>query len=478
MAYNIHQLNLEKLNSENEMKRLDEYQKAIKYYENETAQFVAEKIRIKIGERFKELRVNYCDPVVNALVSRLKVTNVRCEDEDVAKYLQSVWRKNKMDRFHIKNMRQAIKLGDSFVLVWPDEINKISKITVLDPSTCFPVYEDDEGTLLWFKRQWLGFNKEGAVTAFKFIYYPDRVERFYAMPDRTKTSIALSDFANMTWIEYTEDDQEAIIKHPYGMPFVHFANRPDDSPYGESEIHNIYGLQDAINSQIINLVRIGEFCGAKQGVLKGASPDDFPKDKNGNPMINIDIGDWLVISNPEGSVSSIDQSSPDGVVKILDTLIDKIAEVTRTPKAVLESSDGNAASGFALSKVEAPLIAKCNESQVVFGSCYEDVFKLILKQARAMGVSEAKEIDAYAEWLPLTEESPSDKYTKAQEMGIWIDKKVVSRAYARRELGLTNQEIGKIKEELSQETESDIMAAMYGLDHQSDPINDENSGDE
>ena len=167
------------------------------------------------------------------------------------------------------------------------------------------------------------------------------------------------------------------------------------------------------------------------------------------------------------------------MVKILDTLIDKIAEVTRTPKAVLESSDGNAASGFALSKVEAPLIAKCNESQVVFGSCYEDVFKLILKQARAMGVSEAKEIDAYAEWLPLTEESPSDKYTKAQEMGIWIDKKVVSRAYARRELGLTNQEVEKVELEISEETEADIMAAMYGLEHQNDPTNDDgNSGGE
>jgi len=471
-----HQLNLMKMYMDNEIKRLKNYAEAEKYYRNQTNCSLPSKYEAELQRRYPRLRANYCRPVIDTMAGRLKVTNVRCEDKKTAAYLQDVWRKNKMDKYSLKNLKQAIKLGDSFILVWPDDENKTSKITVLDPATCFPMYADDDGTMLWFKRQWVGFDKDGNPAAFKFIYYPDRVERFIykvsAVQILEKTS--LSQLAVANWEDYTEDGLPASYNHSCGIPFVHFANRADECPFGESELQDVFGLQDALNIQLHILMNVGEFSGFMQGVITGVVKQDFETDENGDPIIRMTAGDFLTISDTEARAYMLPQSSPDGVISVIDETIDVIAETTLTPRSALEASAGNAiTSGYALSKAEAPLIRKCEEGQTNFGCSYEEVFSLVIQQARIMGISEVAEIDAYPEWMPLTDESPTDKLTRAQENAIYVEQKVVSRQYVQRELGLTQDEIDKILDEIKQEDEAAIDRAIGGMIHGSGELEDE-----
>ena len=455
-----------------ETARLQSYEKATQYYKGVGPFSLPKKLQKAISTRYPHLKGNYCDVIVNAMVSRLTATNVRCEDGSKAKFLQSVWRNNQMDAKNITNMRQAIKLGDSFVLVWPKADKSGSTITVLESDTCFPYYMDDDGTLASFKRQWIGFLPDTKPAAFKYIYYTNRVERYYlALSQKdidTTTSLALATSAN--WLPYDLDGEAAVHSHPYGMPFVHFANKKEISPYGTSEQENMYGLQDAINIMLHVLARVGEFSGSKQGVLTGVSKTDFPnKDKDGNPYINLDVGDFLTFVDQEAKAYMLDQTSPDGVVTVIDGFIDNLAITSRTPRSVMDAPDsGTAASGFALAKMEAPLISKCTEAQVVFGAAYEQLFNLITQQSKLMGVEGANGLSddsAYIEWAPLTDKSPSDKLAEAQTYNIYIDKKVLSTKAVQRELGYTEEEQKKINKEIADFDEDEMNRALMGAAH-------------
>jgi hypothetical protein len=335
--------------------------------------------------------------------------------------------------------------------------------------------------MLYFKRQWVGFDEQGIPTAYKYVYYSDRVEMFYNKINNNELirATSASYLASANWMPYPNKD-EYIINHPYGIPFVHFANRPDESPYGESELHDIYGLQDAINTQLHVLANVGELCGYKQGIFTGVTQEDFPeKTIDGNPSLKMMAGDFLAFQRDETKAYMLDQSTPDGVLSVINSLIDRVADVSLTPRSSLESdSGGTASSGYALSKIEAPLIRKCEEGQVIFGSCYEDVFRLVISQARKMKVQGIEEVNAYPEWMPLTDESPSDKLAKAQENQVYIDKQVVSRQYVQRELGLTQEEIDAVNKEIAEEQDSELNRIMSGLAHADSQGNQEPSGNE
>ncbi len=448
-----------------EERRLRIYREADRYFHGQGKVILPPKFSVSMRARYPKLKANYCKTIVNAMVSKLKVTNVRCEDKQTGDYLQNIWRASKMDARNIKNIRQAVKRGDSFLLVWPDVKTKTSQIHVLDAETCFPFYLDDEGTLLYFKRQFIGFNLKGEPAAFKFIYYHDRLEKFYS-----PVSVAIMNSGSRVeslsltnWLPYEEDGFSSVVRHPYGIPIVHFVNNQDESPFGESEISNVLGLNDAINAQLINLMRVGEFCGAKQGIISGVSSGDFPQTSDGKPRIDMNAGDFMAFQNHEAKAWQLDQSTPTGILDIIHELIDLIAQTSRTPKSILEMSDSGVASGFALSKVEGPMISKCSEAQVVFGSSYEEVFQIILKQAAILRVPNLKDVDAYAEWSPLTEETPQDLLTKAQTLDVYKNMGAISKGYVQRDLGLTEEEIAKINLESASEGESDLDRILAGL---------------
>ncbi|EIW20722.1 MULTISPECIES: phage portal protein [Pelosinus] len=452
------QLSLMSIIMINEQARLNHYDKCQDYYEGNQPLKVPEKYK-KIIETEYNIKANYCKPIIEAPVSRLKVEGIKCEDKVVNKFLTDIWDNNRMDAKSIKFHRNAVKKGDSFAQVWPKFIHGTDKpigyeIKFLRPDIVFPMYQsDDDESLAWVKKQWLTFDLDGLPMARKDIFYHDRIERYVATVSHYMGALSLGGYAMLQWQGYNQDGFEPILKNPYGIiPIVHFKNREDDCPFGTTELEDAFTLQDGINKLIIDLMRTSDFQAFKQRYISGADEDSFEIDeKTGKRTVQSNPGDvWLLPE--ESKVGDLEAADPKGILESIDKLIDLLAEVTRTPRNILQDSAGSASSGFALQKVEQPLIDKVQEMQISFGNSYEDINKILM----TMGIHH-KEIAKIEKtetiWKELTQTSPADKLTIAQERQVKKQNKVISAAEWQRLEGYTEEEIDNINAEIAAETE-------------------------
>lgn len=456
--------------AQNEQERLDYYAKCDQYYDGDHPLKVPEKYK-QILEQEYGLIVNYCAPVVDAPVSRLTVDSLQCEDKATKEFLDGVWKKNKMDKKQIKIFRNAVKKGDAFVQVWPHfpmGSNKPDRyeIKFLRPDIVYPFYSsDDDESLEWVKKQWVAYIG-GEAIARKDLFYPDRIERYFA--GVTNPSMTMADFASAEWLPYTADGQPAVITNPYGrIPIIHFKNKEDDTPFGTSELQNAFTVQDGINKLIIDLVRTADFQAFKQRYVTGVEESELPVNPNtGKPELNCNPGEiWRF--GGEGSevtVGELTQNDPTGILSSIDKMVDHLCAVTRTPKTVLSDNDGTVASGFALSKIEAPLLNKVAECQVSFGDSFVDMNRLLLVMAKYHGESVNAESDVWANWKEVAADSPSDRLAESQRKQILKQNRVISSRQWALEEGYTAEEIERMQGELKSEDEAET-ASLIGHEY-------------
>lgn len=464
-------LNIMQLVAQQEQARLDGYARYKDYYDGKHPLKVPEKYK-EIAAQEYDIRANYCDVVVNALVSRLKIEGIKCSSENQALadecegFIDRAWKANRMDAKHSRINRGAVKCGDSFVQVWPKFVAGSDKpvgyqISYIDPSLVFPFYSsDDDDSLEWVKKQWIAFDSQGAPYARKDIYYADRIERFYAVTSDTAPTLAR--YAGMQWQPYTEDGFEAQLINPYGIiPIVHLRNRQDESPFGASELENALTLQDAINKAVIDLMRIADAQGFPQRYITGADTDMFPKDANGEPIVlSGPAKTWLLPI--DATAGEFGEANPTGALDTINKLIDRLCEVTRTPRSAMSTdAAGTASSGFALQKIEGPLIDKALECQTTFGNAYEDICRLLLIMGQYHGELSGADVEIDCMWNGIMTKSPTDEYQEAQTIALLLVNKVISIAEAQRKLGYTPKEIESMAKELEEEANK-AEAALLG----------------
>ncbi len=454
--------------SQNEQARLHYYDKCERYYEGEHPLRVPEKYREIIEQEYK-IPINYCAPIVDAVVSRLKVESVQCDDKPTKEFVDKAWKANRMNKKQIKIFRNAVKKGDAFAQVWPHfppGSNKPDRyeIKFLRPDIIFPFYSsDDDESLEWVKKQWVAYS-DGLPMARKDIFYPDRIERYYATV--SSTTMTLADFAATEWLPYEKDGQKAVIQNPYGrIPIIHFKNKEDDSPFGTSELQNAFPVQDGLNKMIINLTRTTDFQAFLQRYVTGVDEEQLPVNRDtGRRELRSNPGDVWRFDDPEVKVGELSQSDSAGILSSIDKMVDHLCAVTRTPKTVLSDNDGTIASGFALSKVEAPLLNKVAECQISFGDSFEDLNKLLLLMGKYHGEAVTPDADVWASWKEVTADSPSDRLAEAQRRQILKQNRVISARQWSLEEGYTPEEIERMQGEMATEGEAET-ASMIGHDY-------------
>ena len=456
-------LSLAEVLANNEQHRLMYYKRCEDYYDGKHPLHVPEKYKAMLEQGYG-VRTNYCAPIVDAPVSRLKVECIQCDDEQAKEFLDACWRKNRMDAKSVKTHRAAIKKGDAFLQIWPHFPQGTLKpdgysIKFLTPDIVFPYYaDDDDESLQYVKKQWLAWGENGLPMARKDMFYPDRIERYYN--DATMT-YPLSDFAKTAWLPYELDGQPAVIQNPYGViPIVHFRNKEDDSPMGTSGLHDAFHIQDGINKLIIDLMRTADFQAFRQRWIAGVTEDEIPL-VDGKRVLTSNPGDVWRFDEPDVKTGEFSEGNLTQILEAIDKMVDHLCAVTRTPKSVLQDSDGTASSGFALEKVEAPLLDKVSENQVSFGSAYADLCRILMIMGAYHGDCPKADVEAWIDWKDATSESPADKLSDAQRKQILKVNNVISARQWAKEEGYTEEDINRMQEEMKIEAETS-MGALIG----------------
>src|SRR5438874_10371930 len=188
------------------------YARTERYYNgNHNLAFATEKFQNAFGTLFREFALNLCPVICDAVRDKLRVTGFSVDSvssprvnkgksrgEDAAGNLQDInpsvalthvratdtevidtaarriWQRNLMTIRSGEIHKEALKNGDAYAIVWPNERGE----AVIYPNrsaNMAVVYDDDSpGSILWAAKAWRGADKYYRLN----LFYPDRIEKY------------------------------------------------------------------------------------------------------------------------------------------------------------------------------------------------------------------------------------------------------------------------------------------------------------
>jgi Phage portal protein, SPP1 Gp6-like len=240
------------------MQRLDEpaarYHELNLYYRGEQPlAFLSPEARTALGNRFGRMASNIPKLAVTALAERLRVTGFTGDAAD----LWPDWIRNDLDQLSGTAHREALLLGDSYVIVWADQFGR-PKVT--SESANQVAVQRDPGTrqIVAAAKRW-----ETATTTEVMLYEADQITRYRA---------------NATGATTLGYNVVETIANPLGVvPVVGLQNsdRILDG-YGASEIDDLKPLVDALNKLLIDMMTTSEYTGRPRRWATGIEVTEEP----------------------------------------------------------------------------------------------------------------------------------------------------------------------------------------------------------
>lgn len=338
-----------------------------------------------------EFESNLCSPVIDAVNDRLLISSVTATagaDTDTAasdeatKLVTQIWDANELDTRYRSWNRKALRDGDAYVIVWPDQTpepgDELSgdrdvtgaalegvpagvNITYADPR-CGRMFYDPENPRrkLFFAQMW-----EFTVVGEKKprirmnLFYPDRIEKWISAPgDRQKVAKEFTPFIDLdqdddndypgSGADPDNDPDSASawpMENPYGVvPVFHLRTAYE---YGDPEHKNAFAPQDALSRLIEMMMVVVEFNGypqryaiqeadsfgtqsIREDPLAEHSPADYDRDiAEGYSLTEINAG---AISNETGS----NYEANPGAMQVYKGFKEVGAFTTAVPQAFLE----------------------------------------------------------------------------------------------------------------------------------------------
>lgn len=345
------------------LQRLDEpaarYHELDLYYRGEQPlAFLAPEAKAALGERFGRMASNIPRLAVTALAERLRVTGFSGDAADV----WPDWIRNDLDQLSGVAHREALLLGDSFVIVWADTFGR-PKVTV--ESAKQVTVQLDPGT-----RQVTAAVKrcETKTTTDAVLYEPDLITRYRANQTGATTQ------------GYNTVEQ---LANPLGVvPVVALRNSDRILNHrGVSEIEDLKPLVDGLNKVLADMMVTSEYVGRPRRWATGIELTEEPVlDADGNMTIDADGNPVTVEVNPipEGNRAMISESDQArfgqleaanlaGYEASVRVLLAQIMAVSTLPGHYVGILTDNPASADALRAAEASLTTRAEARQATFG---------------------------------------------------------------------------------------------------------------
>ena len=106
--------------------RQDEYKTAEAFYEGDVAEvFGSQRLRATMRTTGYQSRLNFCRPVVDAVLNRLEIADIEGTTQEATKKIGQIFEDNQLFLDANEIHRRALEFGDCYAMVWPDEEGNI-----------------------------------------------------------------------------------------------------------------------------------------------------------------------------------------------------------------------------------------------------------------------------------------------------------------------------------------------------------------
>lgn len=430
------------------------YHKYDEYYEGEhDLRFATYKFRTTFGNLFREFAENMCPAVVDSLNDRLKVLGFQTSQRELktdqvdrpfpdapahirvtqidpfGESLWDIWNRNNMDIKSSEVHVESLKEGDSYVIVWPDEVG-LATIWPQKAHECAVDYDENtDGKILRGTKAW--YNED--IRRWRLnIYLPDRIDKYQLNRATTQFS---SKPRSWGLIE--------SIPNPYGVvAMFHFPNKVTND-YGTSELKNVVPLQDGLNKSVMDMLIAMEFASFKQRYVIGMEVEIDPEtgepvDKNAK---DYGVDRLMAIPDAEAKVGQFDATDLKQFLEVQEKFWASTARITGTPLHYFYITKGDFPSGEAMKSAEARFTNRIMDRQTQFGDIWEKVLIFAAKiDGETPPESAENDFAVTTQWtpaVPRSEAEIADAAVKKKSIG-------VSRSELLRDLGYDEDTIEMI----------------------------------
>lgn len=413
--------------------KLESYTLYKDYYDGEhKLTFATAKFRNAFGNLFQAFSDNLMPAVVDALADRLQIEGFQVEegDEQAGEIVAEIWKKNRMDRRAGEAHLEALTMGDSYVIVWPDADGNP---TIYPQKAGYMTVEYDPenpGNILWASKLWQLSDKTLRLN----LYFPDRIEKYKTL--RSMTSLPTKEDS---FVQYIADGEEWPLPNPYGkVPVFHFANNASVGDFGKSELKDVIPLQNALNKTITDMLVAQEFVALPQRWATGLEVeiDETTGKPRTTPFIPGVDRIWAV-GDKDVTFGEFSPASLEQFLAVQESFRTEIARISGTPFHYMSLTTGDFPSGEALKTSEQRFLSKVKDRMSAFGNAWEDVMTFACKIA---GVEDASFSTQWKDPAPKSElEHMNALALKAEKLGI-------PQEQLWKEAGYTDEEIKVMKD--------------------------------
>ncbi len=400
--------------------------------------FATDKFRSAFGSLLKAFADNLCSVVVDTVADRLQVTGFAPEkaaDETSADAAWDIWRANRMDRRSGEVHLEALRSGDAYLIVWPED-GWGPRLYPNSGSACCVEYDTERpGEVIKAGKVWLDNAQRWRLN----LYYRDRIEKYATLPPSyTETSYAPPmPTSSGAFQPFEVPGEPWPLPNPYDtVPVFHFANNATTGALGRSELADVVALQDALNKSVADMLVAMEFVALPQRWVTGIEVDiDETTGLPRAPFVPGADRIWTV-GAPDARFGQFDAANLTQFIDVQNSFRMEVARVSRTPLHHLMPT-GEYPSGEAMKTAEEPLLAKVRDRQIAWGNVWEDALTLALRMAGVEGA------ELSCNWL-----DPTPRNTRSFVEVLLLKQQLgVSQQQLLREAGYSESEIEAMQAE-------------------------------
>jgi hypothetical protein len=334
--------------------------------------FIHPQIALEVGDRLKNLLINFPRLALNSLEERLNVEGFRMAGEStVNDDLWKIWQANDFDaassRCHLRTLRH----GRAAVSVWDNPAD--AKTPRMRVESAKQVVWDYEPGTSGVVRAAVKSYKDGR-TDYAWLYLADQIIPYGRGGDVARKLNGAGDW------QIIGD----IVPNPLGVvPFVPFLNAyDDDMPDGESELTDIARIADAINKLATDMMTSAEFHAMPRrwatGVEIPKGPEGVRLEAEVRAYWERAIASKVWIAGKDvnfGQFSAADLQNFVQAITMLSTILSALAGL---PPHYVGITHDNPASADAIRSAEASLVKRAERKQRTNGESWEDVMTLAI----------------------------------------------------------------------------------------------------
>lgn len=391
--------------------------------------YLSPESKTALGNRFGVMASNIPRLAVTALAERLRITGF---SGDAA--LWADWVRNDLDQTSCVAHREALLLGDSYVIVWADRFGR-PHVTVESARQVAVLTDPGSRQIVAALKRW---EDTARKTTEAVLYLPDRITRLRA------NQLGAITVQGLATVEE--------LANPLGVvPVVNLRNSDRIlGDFGTSEVDDLKNLCDGLNKSLVDMLTTSEYVGRPRRWATGLELTEVPVlDEDGN-----ETGETIEVNPiPEGARAMISESSDAkfgqlpaadlaGYEASVRVILGQIMAVSTLPAHYVGVFTDNPASADALRAAEASLTARAEARQHTFGRAWEQVAKLMaaVRDGRDPNLID----DIRVQWADAATRSvaqEADAVVKLFQAGL------LPQSYALAKLGYSSDEIAAITAE-------------------------------